>query len=1393
MEHLDILDSRTGKSYKIPIDDGYIRAADIGRISIPECGVANDIKNEFKNTRGLRILDTGYQNTACVESSITFVDGHRGVIRYRDFDIQQLFHNYEYEDIMHLIIWGHLPSQAEKDNVRAEMSQAMSPPDSVVRVISAFPRNAETMPMTLAGMSAFAAADETVCATRHTQRAMFQGRLDVADAALVRTVGYIAATTALIYCHKNDKSFTPPEPNRSLVGNLLWMMGIAQENPKVEECLNKLWILYADHEITNSTAAVLHAGSTLIDPVSAVMSGIICGYGPLHGGAIDLAYEALAAIGTPERVPYFIEGVKKGKGRLFGYGHRIYKTRDPRLSLIEELMEKYKEELDANPLIRVSLAIDKYASQDPYFIERNLKANADLMGCFLYTAMGFDPEIIVAITALSRCAGALAHWRESLRSYNSNLKPMALDDRDSLAQATRRLSFKRSKIGDGTIAVNNDSLSPNKNSSQLDPVVILPKHTIYNSREKRLIVISAAFSALFSSWTAQIYLPALNNAADDLDTSAEKINLTVTGYMIFQGLTPIFISGYADAMGRRPVYIICFILYIATDIALALTNSYGSLLGLRSVQAITISSTQALCQGVVADISTSAERGQYAAFLALPTVLGPSVGPVIGGAIAQYLGWRNIFWFLAITGGINLSILLILFPETCRRIVGDGSILPGKVNQTLLQLLQNRRKDQSHQAVTNTILGLDTENPKAGFGWARFLSALTLLFEKELFLISAYGGLLFAGLYAVGTAAPSLFAKYYGYSGLTIGLLYLPLAAGSIIAVVLVGKAMNWNFQRHAKRLGVIVNKDQQMDLSEFPIERARIEVLAPPFLLSVLVIAAWGWAVEEQISIGVVVVLIFLLGLGLSGAASVFSALITDIRPGKASAASASNNILKFSLGAAASAAIQPLISAVEPGKAFSIIASFYVVASPCLVLVAWKGMKWRQEKVTMLTGLTDWNSVANKDKLMEVYTKFDESLLALLSKADADTLKVWELLDLDSLSTWVCDRLALLGDAAHPFLPHQGQGAACAIEDAAALGVVLSNGVTPDEVPERLHLYETIRQQRANRLQGYSRIAGQDLGGKQLDMMEFAAYSFGHDEWDNATNIFRRWDWTRKPHLYWRMPVSFGPMPGPRQSFEGQPRKADSSTFITTSIKFKTSRTLLQNLFPSKLFHFKSPGTVAYASFSQTTLNKMEWLSGSGYRHMGLYIHGVQYAQKSGEILDGTFLPVLFENLADPIVSGREELGMPKLYCSLDIWRSEKSMRIQANWRGAVFGNIVLEGLQDVSPSEDKGTIGGEDDQGILAYKYVPQVGNRGKPDVEYATFVSHAEEARVVPSKILRVLKAKHASVSFDPLDWEALPTLHHVSSRLAEIPIYEVISAKIVEGLGVPDVSSARRID
>jgi len=270
---------------------------------------------------------------------------------------------------------------------------------------------------------------------------------------------------------------------------------------------------------------------------------------------------------------------------------------------------------------------------------------------------------------------------------------------------------------------------------------------------------------------------------------------------------------------------------------------------------------------------------------------------------------------------------------------------------------------------------------------------------------------------------------------------------------------------------------------------------------------------------------------------------------------------------------------------------------------------------------------------------------------------------------------------------------------------------------------------------------------------------------------------------------------MPGPRQSHAGKPRNGINSTFTTASIRFKTSRTVLQNLFPRDQpgWSFKSPGTVAYASFSTTTLNKMEWLGGSGYKHLGLYIHGVQYKKNNGDVISGSYMPILFESLTDPIVSGREELGMPKLYSSIETYRRSKSYRITAGWEGANWGHFNLEGLTEVDPASETGSLSGENDDGILVHRYIPTVGreNRGKAAESFAVFVPFAEEQPKQATE--KVFKAGKASISIDALDWESLPTLHHVILRLQEVPVFEILGAKIVEGVGVPDVAVARRVE
>ena len=220
------------------------------------------------------------------------------------------------------------------------------------------------------------------------------------------------------------------------------------------------------------------------------------------------------------------------------------------------------------------------------------------------------------------------------------------------------------------------------------------------------------------------------------------------------------------------------------------------------------------------------------------------------------------------------------------------------------------------------------------------------------------------------------------------------------------------------------------------------------------------------------------------------------------------------------------------------------------------------------------------------------------------------------------------------------------------------------------------------------------------------------------------------------------------------------------------------------------------------------MEWLGGSGYTHCGLYIHGVKYTKKDGEAIIGTFLAVLFESLTDPITTGREELGMPKLFCELHRGQTNDGASLSMSWKGTQFGSATWHGLQSLEPkpttngvngvhsskeadAQPGGLPGAPGDTGVLAYRYVPAVGERGKADAEYAVYVPAAEASE--KPVIHKTLKASNASLSFDAGNWQTLPTLHHVAQGLADVPIFDVVEAKVVEGTGVEDVSQARRIE
>lgn len=469
-------------------------------------------------------------------------------------------------------------------------------------------------------------------------------------------------------------------------------------------------------------------------------------------------------------------------------------------------------------------------------------------------------------------------------------------------------------------------------------------------------------------------------------------------------------------------------------------------------------------------------------------------------------------------------------------------------------------------------------------------------------------------------------------------------------------------------------------------------------------------------------------------------------------------------------------------------------------------------------LSETTDsYDRSASKAALLEVYKDFHPRIRALLNKVDPADLKVYPFFDLERLPTFASERMALIGDAAHPFTPHLAQGGAMALEDAVSLAIMLEKSVTSAEVPLRLQLYNQARYERTSTIQEYSRQVGGDGVGSNADAdtvatfkgksstlvrwpalrirelnfclgHEYRDYGLSHDEVHSSTNLLRNHKWkTRGGGVRWRQPMVFGPLPGPRQDASGNPytESLRDSTKTIMTILFTTSGTLLRNLLPNDRYYFESKDTVAKASFSFESLQNMAWLGGGGYELLALYIHGVCHKGSDGRVRKGNYCPIMFENLADPILTGREELGIPKVFSDMEMSRDATSFRSNMSWRGAHWGTLDLAGLQATEEDPTK-VDGGE---GLLVHKYIPSP-EIGKPDADYD--ILHVMDPRPF---VKAVLATDPKSVRMEILDrgQKLLPTLHPIISRLAELPIFEIVGASVKEVQGVADLSNIIRLD
>jgi MFS family permease len=401
----------------------------------------------------------------------------------------------------------------------------------------------------------------------------------------------------------------------------------------------------------------------------------------------------------------------------------------------------------------------------------------------------------------------------------------------------------------------------------------------------------------------------------------------------------------SDNSGRRLSFIICFSIYIVANIGLALQTNYAALLVLRCVQAAGSSATIALSIAVVADIATSAERGSYIGYATAGILLGPAFGPTLGGALAEYLGWRSIFWFLAIFGASLFVIFIFLFPETCRNVVGNGSIPAKGVNQSIIGYLQQRKRASVAGLPESTRPCSSIKTSKIQF--PNPLTTLKILREKESALVLLYNGFFFNGQMIIAASLPYMLQQWYNYDELKVGLCFITLGVGSLASALTMGHVVDWNFRRHAHRLGVVITQEKQQDLRDFPIERARLEIAIPNHVLGTAALITFGWTIKFKTHISGPEIALFFIGFGISSAFNITNTLLIDLHRDKPATATAAVNFVRCLISAGGVAAIVPMIQAMNPGWAFTFLGLIYILMVPMIFWIIIRGPDWRNEKL--------------------------------------------------------------------------------------------------------------------------------------------------------------------------------------------------------------------------------------------------------------------------------------------------------------------------------------------------------------------------------------------------------------------------------------------------------------
>ena len=395
---LTIVDNRTGRKYEIPIEHGAIRAMDLRQItSGPE-----DL--------GLLSYDPAFTNTASCKSRITYIDGDRGILRYRGYPIEQLAERSSYLEVAYLLLGGELPTEEQFRAWEYDITHHTFVHENIKKYMDTFHHDAHPMGIfvsTVAALSTFYPEARNIQDPRVRRNQIF------------RLIAKVPTIAAFSYRHSIGMPYVYPNNELSYAGNLLHMMFRMTEehyrpDPVVERALDLLFILHADHEQNCSTNAMRGVGSSHVDPYCCVAAAAAALWGPLHGGANEAVLRMLQEIGSVQQVPGFIQRVKRGEVRLMGFGHRIYKSYDPRARIIKEMAHKVFEVTPPSPLLEVALELERIALQEDYFISRKLYPNVDFYSGLIYQAMRFPVDMFPVLFAIPRTVGWLAQWEEML-------------------------------------------------------------------------------------------------------------------------------------------------------------------------------------------------------------------------------------------------------------------------------------------------------------------------------------------------------------------------------------------------------------------------------------------------------------------------------------------------------------------------------------------------------------------------------------------------------------------------------------------------------------------------------------------------------------------------------------------------------------------------------------------------------------------------------------------------------------------------------------------------------------------------------------------------------------------------------------------------------------------